>query len=134
MGFFDKLQDSISQATEQTKAKAQETQLARQKKQKLESLGEQVYTLYADGRLSQQELLPTCEEIADLDRQIKDIQGQAAVTGQQQAEQPTPQATAPPPGAPQAPQAPPPSAPQAPQGEQSTQAAPPPPPPPGTEE
>ena len=70
MGFFDKIQESITTAADQTKAKVQETQLGRERKQKLEALGEQVYNLYKSGQLSEQELTPACQAIEELDGRI----------------------------------------------------------------
>lgn len=129
MGFFDKIQDSITSATEQTKSKAQETQLKRERKQKLEALGEQAYNLFLNGQLANQELAPACQEITDLDRRIQEAiaQGQAA----------KPQPATPPagetPGAPPAPSQPAPpsgSAPPAPPAPPAGSGGPPPPPPP----
>lgn len=99
MGFLDKIQDTITSATEQTKSKAQDMQLKKERKQKIEAVGEQVYNLYLNGQLSQQELAGACQEVADLDNRIQEAIAQA------QAARPQP---APPPaaGAPGAPQAP----------------------------
>lgn len=114
MGFFDKIQDSISSATEQTKSKAQESQLKRERKGKLEALGEQVYGLYRNGQLAHQELSGLCQEIADVEGRI------AALEQQAMAARPQPPAPgmAPPPPVPGAPGAagapPPPAAPAAP--------------------
>jgi len=79
MGLFDKIQDTISSATEQTKAKAQDVQLKREKAQKLTALGEQAYGLYLNGQLTNQELAGACQEVADLDRRI--AEAEAAVGG-----------------------------------------------------
>jgi hypothetical protein len=115
MGFFDKIQDTITSATEQTKAKADEVQLKRDRSKKLEALGEQVYNMFLNGQLSSAELEPACQEIAEVDQKL-----QAAVAAGQAAR---PQAPAPqPPGAPGQPAAPAPPAPPA------AAAAPPPPP------
>lgn len=117
MGFFDKIQDTITSATEQTKAKADEVQLKRERSKKLEALGEQVYNMFINGQLSSQELAPACQEIADLDQRISSAMpaGQAA-----RPQAPAPQA----PGAPGQPAAP------APPAGPSQQPPPPPPPPP----
>lgn len=130
MGFFDKIQDTITSATEQTKAKADEVQLKRERSKKLEALGEQVYNMFINGQLSSQELAPACQEIADLDQRISSAMpaGQAA-----RPQAPAPQA----PGAPGQPAAPAPPAaatapppPPAPPAGPSQQPPPPPPPPP----
>jgi len=117
VGFFDKIQDTITSATEQTKAKADEVQLKRERSKKLEALGEQVYNMFINGQLSSQELAPACQEIADLDQRISSAMpaGQAA-----RPQAPAPQA----PGAPGQPAAP------APPAGPSQQPPPPPPPPP----
>ena len=78
MGFFDKIQETITSATEQTKAKAQDVQLKREKSQKLAQLGEQTYGLFLSGQLTNQELMPACQEIADLDRRIAEAEAAAA--------------------------------------------------------
>src|SRR5450830_1033970 len=70
MGFFDKIQETITTAADQTKAKLQDTQLGRERKKKLEALGQQVYDLYKSGQLSHQELLPACQDIEELDGRI----------------------------------------------------------------
>lgn len=119
MGFLDKIQGSISSAAEQTKTKAQETQVKRDRKLKLEALGEQVYNLYMSGQLAQQELIPACQEVQEIDGRI------AALEQQYQAARPQPAAppvagAVPPPSAPPPPAAPPPPPPPA--------AGPPPPP------
>ena len=102
MGFFDKIQDSITSATEQTKAKAQDVQLKREKGQKLGQLGEQVYNLFLNGQLANQELAPACQEIADLDRRIAEAVAAAAAARPQPVQPPgAPGGYAPPPpGAP----------------------------------
>lgn len=134
MGFFDKIQDTITSATEQTKAKADEVQLKRERSKKLEALGEQVYNMFINGQLSSQELAPACQEIADLDQRISSAMpaGQAA-----RPQAPAPQA----PGAPGQPAAPAPPAaatapppPPAPPAGPSQPPPPPPPPPPGPAE
>jgi hypothetical protein len=148
VGFFDKIQDTITSATEQTKAKAQDVQLKREKSQKLAALGEQVYNLYLSGQLGNQELAPACQEIADLDRRIVEAE-EAAQAARPQPAAPQAQGYAPPPPsapAPPAPQgavappppaaaAPPPAAPAPPPpaAPQAPPAPPPPPPPPGQE-
>ena len=111
MGFFDKIQETITTATEQTKAKADEVQLKRERSKKLEALGEQVYNMFLNGQLSSQELAPACQEISDLDQRLTSAAqaGQAAgpqaqapgTTGQPVA--PAPPAAAPAPPAPPAP-------------------------------
>lgn len=129
MGFFDKIQDTITSATEQTKAKADEVQLKRERSKKLEALGEQVYNMFINGQLSSQELAPACQEIADLDQRISSAMpaGQAArpqapgAPGQPAAPAPPAAATAPPP-------------PPAPPAGPSQPPPPPPPPPPGPAE
>jgi hypothetical protein len=83
MGFFDKIQETITTAADQTKAKVQETQLGRERKQKLEALGEQAYNLYKSGQLGNEELVPAC-------RDIEELEGRIAAAGQQ-----TPPAAAP---------------------------------------
>jgi hypothetical protein len=93
MGFFDKIQESITSAADQTKAKVQETQLGRERKQKLEALGGQAYELYRSGQLSQQELLPACKEIEELDDRTTAAAQQAPAAGP-----PGPQAAPPPSG------------------------------------
>jgi len=70
MGFFDKIQETIQTAADQTKVKAQETQLKRERKNKLEALGEQVYNLYLSGELSNPGLEQLCQEIEELDGRI----------------------------------------------------------------
>lgn len=120
MGFFDKIQETITTAADQTKAKVQETQLGRERKQKLEALGEQVYNLYRSGQLSNQELVPACQDIEELDGRIADAAQQAPAAGPQ-----APPAAAPSGPAPSPPAAGGPPAPPAPGG-----GAPPPPPPP----
>ncbi|MBU1670539.1 MAG: hypothetical protein KKF41_14870 [Actinobacteria bacterium] len=125
MGLFDKIQDTISSATEQTKAKGQEVQLKRDRTQKLAALGEQVYGMYLQGQLPAGGLEPALQEIVDIDRRLTEAEQayQAARTQPQapgaQAEPPSAQYAPPPPGAPAPPQAqqyapPPPAAPQAP--------------------
>ena len=145
MGFFDKIQDTISTATEQTKAKAQDVQLKRDRKQKLEVLGEQVYNLYMNGQLTAEELAPACQEIDRIDQEIAAAEAQAKAArppapqpqpGAPAAQAPAPQAPPPPPSPPRAAAPPPPppqAAPQAPQppAPQQPAAPPPPPPPPG---
>jgi hypothetical protein len=91
MGFFDKIQESITSAADQTKAKVQETQLGRERKQKLEALGEQVYNLYRSGQLSHQELVPACQDIEELD-------GRIAASAQQAPQAAAPSSSAPPAG------------------------------------
>lgn len=105
MGFFDKIQETITSATEQTKAKADEVQLKRERGKKLEALGEQVLALYTSGRLAHQELAPACQEIAELDLRISEAMaaGQAARPAPPAQQQAPPQDAAPP-----APPAPPP--------------------------
>lgn len=128
MGFFDKIQETITSAADQTKAKADEVQLKRDRQKKLDLLGEQVYNLYLNGQLSHQELAPACQEIAGIDQKI--AAGQAA--------RPQPAA----PGAPGQPPAPPtqaPAPPAAPTPPPTQAPAPPPPaapppPPPGQDE
>jgi len=146
VGFFDKIQDSITSATEQTKAKAQDVQLKREKNQKLAALGEQAYNLFLNGQLANQELAGACQEIADIDRRIAESEAAAAAARPQPAQPPgapggyappppgapappPPSASAPPPP-PAAPPPPPPAAPAPP----PPAAPPPPPPPPGPEE
>ncbi|MBN2167677.1 MAG: hypothetical protein JW738_00405 [Actinobacteria bacterium] len=148
MGFFDKIQDTINTAAEQTKVKSQDVQLKRDRKQSLEALGEQAYNLYINGQLTQQELAAGCEAVATVDRQLQEVTNQIQATrpqvpgappqpgavtppqapvaqpGPAPAAPPQAQAPAPPPAAPQAPQEPP----AAPEG-----TVPPPPPPPPTE-
>lgn len=51
MGFFDKIQETITTAADQTKAKTQESQLKKDRRNKLEALGEQVYNMYLNGEL-----------------------------------------------------------------------------------
>ena len=124
MGFFDKIQETITTATDQTKAKAQEAQLKRDRKNKLEALGEQVYNMYLNGQLPDEQFAVACREIAQVDQNIAAAQAQAA------RQQPQPQA-----GAPGAPVAAPPTAPQAgaapqPPAAAPQQQAPPPPAPP----
>jgi hypothetical protein len=97
MGFFDKIQESITTAADQTKAKVQETQLGRERKQKLEALGEQVYNLYKSGQLSEQELTPACQAIEELDGRIAATVQKAPTAGPQ-----APQAAPQPPPAPPA--------------------------------
>jgi len=155
VGFFDKIQDTITSATEQTKAKAQDVQLKREKTQKLAALGEQVYNLYLSGQLANQELSQACSEIADLDRRIAEAEAAAQAARPQPAAPQAPGGYAPPPpGAPAPPGAsappppaaaapPPPAAappppaspppPAAPPPPAPAQAPPPPPPPPGEE-
>ena len=101
MGFFDKIQESITTAADQTKAKVQETQLGRERKQKLEALGEQVYILYRSGQLSHQELVPACQEVEELDGRIADA-GQQAPAGRPQAPQAAPPPSGPAPAPPAA--------------------------------
>jgi hypothetical protein len=98
MGFFDKIQETITTAADQTKAKVQETQLGRERKQKLEALGEQVYNLYRSGQLSHQELVPACQDIEELDGRIAAAGQQVPAAGQQAppAAAPTGPAPAPP--------------------------------------
>ncbi|MFH1151185.1 MAG: hypothetical protein V1748_12000 [Actinomycetota bacterium] len=153
MGLFDKIQDTISSATEQTKAKGQEVQLKRDRTQKLAALGEQVYGMYLQGQLPAGGLEPALQEIADIDRRLAEAEQafQAARTQPQapgaQAGPQAQQYAPPPPGAPAPPQAqqyapPPPAAPQAPAPPPPAaaaqpappQAAPPPPPPPPEQE
>jgi len=93
MGFFDKIQETISTAADQTKAKVQETQLGKERKQKLEAIGEQVCNLYKSGQLSNQELVPACQEIEELDGRIAASAQQAPAAGPQ-----APPAAAPPAG------------------------------------
>lgn len=112
MGFFDKIQDSITSATEQTKSKAQESQIKRERKGKLEALGEQLYGLWRSGQLAQSELAGACQEIADLDGRIAALEQQAAAARPQPPAPGTAPQT-PAPGAPAPPQAP--AAPAAPQ-------------------
>jgi hypothetical protein len=138
VGFFDKIQDTISSATEQTKAKAQDVQLKREKGQKLGQLGEQVYNLFLNGQLANQELAPACQEIADLDRRIAEAEAAAAAARPQPAQPPgapggyaPPPPPAPSPPAPPAAAAPPPLA-APPPPPPAPPAAPPPPPPPPT--
>jgi hypothetical protein len=135
MGFFDKIQDTITGAAEQTKAKADEVQLKRDRAKKLEALGEQTYHLYLNGQLAHQDLAPACQEIADLDQRI------AAAQASGQAARPQP-AAAQAPAAPEQPVAPaPPAAPAppvaaapAPPAAAAPAPPPPPPPPPGITE
>ncbi len=142
MGLFDKIQDTISSATEQTKAKAQDVQLKREKAQKLTALGEQAYGLYLNGQLTNQELAGACQEVADLDRRIAEAEAavqaarpQPQAPPAQQGYAPPPPGVAPPPPAAAAPPptgaaaAPPPPA-AAPPPPPPPAAAPPPPPPP----
>jgi len=142
MGLFDKIQETISTATEQTKAKAQDVQLKREKAQKLTALGEQAYGLYLNGQLTNQELAGACQEVADLDRRIAEAEAavqaarpQPQAPPAQQGYAPPPPGVAPPPPAAAAPPptgaaaAPPPPA-AAPPPPPPPAAAPPPPPPP----
>jgi len=108
VGFFDKIQDTINTATEQTKAKAQDVQLKREKTQKLSVLGEQAYNLYLNGQLANQELAAACAEIADLDRRIAEAEtAVSAARPQPEAPQAPGGYAPPPPGAGAAPPAPP---------------------------
>ena len=102
MGFFDKIQDSITSATEQTNANAQDVQLKREKGQKLAQLGEQAYNLLLNGQLANQELATACQEIADIDRRLAEAEAAAAAARPQPAQPPgAPGGYAPaPPGAP----------------------------------
>jgi hypothetical protein len=118
VGFFDKIQETITTATEQTKAKADEVQLKRERSKKLEALGEQVYNMFLSGQLPGQELAPACQEIADLDQRLA---AAAAAGPQAQAPGATGQPVIP---APPAAEPAPPAGPSQP---------PPPPPPPGPE-
>lgn len=140
MGFFDKIQETITSATEQTKAKTDEMQLKRERAKKLEALGEQVYGLYLGGQLTLAELEPACSEVADVDRRIAEAQAAAQAAAAPRQQQPGQEAA---PGSPQAPQ--PPAPPQPPRieappapgptpgtGGEPPAPPPPPPPPPGT--
>jgi len=123
VGFFDKIQDTINTATEQTKAKAQDVQLKREKTQKLSVLGEQAYNLYLNGQLANQELAAACAEIADLDRRIAEAETAVSAARPQPEAPQAPGGYAPPsPGAGAAPPAPP-----APPGAMAPPSAPPPP-------
>lgn len=113
MGLFDKIQDTISSATEQTKAKAQDVQLKREKAQKLTALGEQAYGLYLNGQLTNQELAGACQEVADLDRRIAEAEAAVQAARPQPQAPPAQQGYAPPPPA----AAPPPPPPPPPPGE-----------------
>jgi hypothetical protein len=134
MGFFDKIQDTITGAAEQTKAKADEVQLKRDRGKKLEALGEQVYNLYLNGQLAHQELAPACQEIADMDQRI----AAAQAAGQAAKPQPAAAQAPPAPGQPIVPAPPAAPAPPAPPAAAPPPAAPapppPPPPPPGATE
>jgi len=127
VGFFDKIQDTISSATEQTKAKAQDVQLKRDKTHKLAGLGEQAYNLYLNGQLANQELAAACQEIADLDRRIAEAEAAAQAARPQPAAPQAQGGYAPPPGAPAAAAPPPPAAAAPPPPAAPPQAAPPPP-------
>jgi hypothetical protein len=105
VGFFDKIQETITSATEQTKAKADEVQLKRERGKKLEALGEQVYNLYLNGQLAHQELAPACQELAELDQRM------AASVAAGQAARPQPATPGQPAAPPQAPAPPAPPAP-----------------------
>lgn len=100
MGFLDKIQDSISSATEQTKLKSQENQLRKERKQKLETLGEQVFNLFNSGQLGHEELVPICQQIAELDGRISALDEQVQAARAQTA---PPVAGPPPAGAPAGP-------------------------------
>lgn len=136
MGFFDKIQETITSATEQTRAKADEVQLKRERGKKLEALGQQVYDMYLSGALTDQSLAAICQEIAQIDERI----AAALAAGQAARPQPSPpaasgqpseQAPPTPPGA-EPPAAPPPPAP--PESQAPPPPAPPPPPGIGTDE
>ena len=102
MGFFDKIQDSINSATETTKLKTQGASMKRERKQKLESIGEQLYGAYVNGMLTQTELEPALSEVADLDARIAAAEEQERSMRQQQVPQPqgmAPPGMAPPPPA-----------------------------------
>jgi hypothetical protein len=107
MGFFDKIQETITSAADQTKAKVQETQLGRERKQKLEALGEQVYNLYRSGQLSHQELVPACKDIEELDGRIAAASQQAPGSGPQAPPEAAPAGPAPAPPVSGGPPAPP---------------------------
>ena len=88
MGFFDKIQDSINSATETTKLKTQGASMKSERKQKLESIGEQLYGAYVNGMLTQTELEPALSEVADLDARIAAAEEQERSMRQQQVPQP----------------------------------------------
>jgi len=124
VGFFDKIQDSISSATETTKLKTQEASMKRDRKGKLEAIGEQLYGAYVNGLLAQTELEPQLREVADLDARIAAAEEQERAMRQPQpmaqpgmAPQPpgAPGMAPPPPMAPAPPMAQPPQAPMPPQ-------------------
>ncbi|MCJ7745908.1 MAG: hypothetical protein MUP40_06450, partial [Actinobacteria bacterium] len=96
MGFFDKIQETITTAADQTKAKVQDTQLGRERKKKLEALGQQVYDLYKSGQLSHQELLPACQDIEELDGRIAAASQQAPAAAPRGPAQAPPAAGGPP--------------------------------------
>ncbi|MBN1289663.1 MAG: hypothetical protein JXA49_08520 [Actinobacteria bacterium] len=144
MGFFDKIQDTINTAAEQTKVKSQDVQLKRDRKQSLEALGEQAYNLYISGQLTQQELAAGCEAVAQLDRQLQEVANQVQASRPQVPGAPNQPGAVPPPqpevaaAAPQVPAPQPPAPPQAqpfatPEPPQETGGIVPPPPPPPTE-
>ncbi|PKQ28793.1 MAG: hypothetical protein CVT63_01065 [Candidatus Anoxymicrobium japonicum] len=109
MGFFDKIQETISSATEQTKTMVGDAQIKREKGQKLTQLGEQVYNLYVSGQLANQEFAPACQEIADLDRKLEEASASAQAAKPQSAAPSAPESCAP--AAPPPPPPPPPAGP-----------------------
>lgn len=139
MGFFDKIQDSISSATETTKLKTHASQMRRERKQKLEAIGEQLYAAYLHGQLQQAELEAPLREVADLDARIAQVEQQEQVMRAQAVPAPgsypqqpgmappppgMPGAVPPPPQAPMPPQAPAPPVAQQPQAPPQAQAPP----------
>ena len=144
MGFFDKIQETITGAAEQTKAKVDETQFKSERKRKLEAVGEQAYSLWSNGQLANPELVPALQEVREVDERIATAQAAAQAARPQPAPPAAGQPSAPAPSgapAPPAPPAPPaqaaaPPAPPAPPATPEAQAPPqaasaPPPPPPG---
>ncbi len=80
MGFIDKLQDSFSTASAATKIKSQQSSLRKERKGKLQMIGEQAVNAFRSGTLSQEELRSLCEEVAGIDGQIVQLEEELQAT------------------------------------------------------
>ena len=96
MGFIDKLQEGISSASAATKIKSQQNSLKKERKGKLQMIGEQAVNVFRSGTLAQEELRSLCEEVAGIDSLIAKLEEELQAT-KAQTQQPA-GAGVPPPG------------------------------------